>query len=176
MPAQSRSRPGFTLIEVMVALSLGSMVVLMVHLCFGQVLEGTVRLEEARAEHTSDMEFRRTLVTALGSLVIGTSSSSGFVGTPRQMTFSAALGSPLDRPTPVRLGTEEGWLVLRAGARADSIAAALIHLDYLLSQGSESRWVVNWQSMASAPVAVRVRIARDSVRTDTLLLVAGTRG
>jgi len=176
MQARNRSRRGFTLIEVMVALSLGSSIVLMVHLCFGQVPDGTAQLEAARAEHARDMEFRRKLVTALGSLAIGTPSSRGFNGSPRQMTFSAALGSELERPTLVRLGTEEEWLVLRAGTNADSIAAVRVELDYLLSQGSESRWVMSWQSPASAPVAVRVRIARDSVRIDTLLLVAGTRG
>jgi hypothetical protein len=56
---------------------------------------------------------------------------------------------------------------------ADSVAA--LGIDYLLDFGAAERWGQAWTSQVSAPVALRLRIARPS-GTDTLLLLVGPRG
>ena len=63
----------------------------------------------------------------------------------------------------------------------DSVAD--LALDYLLEPGAESRWVREWVSPVSAPVAVRIRMTRtrNGKRdrgnvVDTLLFLIKERG
>ena len=64
---------------------------------------------------------------------------------------------------------------------SDSVTDA--GFDYLLEPGVESRWVREWVSPVSAPVAIRVRVTRGlgmgderRVVTDTLLFLIKERG
>ena len=63
----------------------------------------------------------------------------------------------------------------------DSVAE--LALDYLLEPGAESRWVREWVSPVSAPLAVRMRIEKAGCGTrdarcvvDTLLFLIKERG
>jgi hypothetical protein len=62
--------------------------------------------------------------------------------------------------------------------RADMLTPAeAVAFDYLASYGSASAWVQEWHSPVSAPVAVRLRLRRDSAAAvDTLLFIVGPRG
>ena len=58
-----------------------------------------------------------------------------------------------------------------------------LEFDYLLEPGAESRWVKEWVSPVTAPVAIRLRVTtgRESgdggrVVTDTLLFLIKERG
>ena len=58
-----------------------------------------------------------------------------------------------------------------------------LQFDYLLEPGAESRWVREWVSPVSAPVAVRMRIAKAGCGkrdagcvVDTLLFLIKERG
>ncbi len=175
------ARRGFTLVEVLLALALGGLVVLMAQRVFAGVSDGAHRLSQAQEALDRQANARRLLVGLVGSLDIGTSQSAGFDGRPNQVTFSTWVVSPEGWPVRrrVSLRLASGALVaegLDAAAivLADSVAA--LDVDYLLDYGAEATWVRNWQSPVSAPLVLRMRIARAESVVDTLLLVAGPRG
>jgi hypothetical protein len=56
---------------------------------------------------------------------------------------------------------------------------ASLALDYLLEPGADTRWVRQWLSPVSAPVAVRLRleiVGPGKLSVDTLLFLIGERG
>ncbi len=179
-------RTGFTLIEVVVAVSLGALVVLLAHRVFTGVVDGSGRLADAREALDRQANARRLLDHLAGSLEIGTDGAEGFEGRPNAVAFTSwqldARGWWQRRR--VRLGVEDGALTVTGLAEepfrlADSVTA--LELDYLLEPGAHERWVREWISPVSAPVAMRIRVSRgngkgDGGRVDTLLLVVGTRG
>jgi prepilin-type N-terminal cleavage/methylation domain-containing protein len=173
------SRPrGFTLIEVMIALTLSALVVLVAHRIFTGVVDGATRLRDARTALDREANARRLLTEAFGSLDIGTEGAGGFAGRPERVEFTTwqrvATGW-LERRR-VTLGAEGGVLVARSDrsiALRDSVSR--VEFDYLLEPGANAAWVREWISPVSAPVAVRVRITRIAV-VDTLLFIVGPRG
>ena len=171
-----RRSPGFTLIEVLVALTISSLVVLMVHQGFAGASDLAARLDAERRPHSARMAAHAFLTRAFGSLEIGTVGTHGFEGLPDRVSFSADLGE--DRPANLTVRAIEGRLVVEqpgAAARALDSADALA-MDYLLAYGSESRWVQEWHSPASAPLAARMRLTRRDGTIDTLMLIIGPRG
>jgi prepilin-type N-terminal cleavage/methylation domain-containing protein len=189
---------GFTLVEVLLALTLGALVVLAAHRVFTGVADGAIRLREARISLDREANARRWLSAAFASIDIGTP-GGGFTGRPDQVQFSAWLLN------------QQGWYSLRqvtlvrhdqqllaetpsdeSIVLADSVSD--FALDYLLdvrsdgasdsttgAPGERARFVSEWISPASAPVAIRVRIAHggdeaSAGRVDTLLIIVGPRG
>jgi hypothetical protein len=72
--------------------------------------------------------------------------------------------------------------VAQAGAARVSLQreVAGLELDYLLEPGADTKWVREWVSPVSAPVAIRVRIAGCgrgyAAGVDTLLFLVKERG
>lgn len=171
-----RRNAGFSLVELLVALAIGGMVVVMAHRAFGAATDLTLALDARRSRHDERMEARRWLATVLGSADPSSPGSTGFHGTPERLAFTTRVRGLLQ---PLEVVVSHGWLVALTSTdttrlvRTDGITAA-----YLLDLGADERWVQEWQSPASAPVAVRLCIARaDSTgRVDTLLLAIGFRG
>lgn len=169
---------GFTLIEVMVALALSGLVVLLAHRVFTGVVDGTERLGDARTALDRESNARRSLTEMFGSLDVGTDGAGGFAGRPERVEFATWQRVPegwLERRRVV-LGVEGGMLVARSDvsiALQDSILR--VEFDYLLEPGIKAAWVREWISLVSAPLAVRVRIARVEA-VDTLLFIVGSRG
>jgi prepilin-type N-terminal cleavage/methylation domain-containing protein len=173
------SRPrGFTLIEVMIALTLSALVVLLAHRIFTGVVDGVHALQGARTALDRDANARRDLTEMFGSLDVGTEGAGGFAGRRDRVDFTTWQRVPqgwLERRR-VSLGAEGGILVARSDmsiALEDS--ASGVEFDYLLEPGINAAWVREWISPVSAPVAVRVRIARKAA-VDTLLFIVGPRG
>ena len=177
------TRRGFTLIEVMVALSLSAMVLLMAHRLFGTAADALLSLRRSREELDREQNGARWLTLAFGNLDVA-DSAGGFEGLPDRVRFASwQLTAPgwLER-VPVELSAEGGAFVARAGAEppitiADSVLAT--EFDYLLEPGARTKWVHTWISPLSSPVAVRLRIARRAnaaAWTDTLLVLIGERG
>jgi prepilin-type N-terminal cleavage/methylation domain-containing protein len=177
-PSQGADAWGFTLIEVMIALTLSALVVLLVHRIFVGVVDGAQRLHAARTALDRDANARRLLTEMFGSLDVGTRGAGGFAGRRDRVEFTTwqrVQQGWLERRRVV-LGMEGGALVARtdmAIALRDSVSG--IEFDYLLEPGINAAWVREWISPVSAPVAVRVRIARRST-VDTLLFIVGPRG
>ena len=174
-----RRRSGFTLIELMIAMTIGSLVVLLVHQVFVTVADGISRAKGAQARLETEQLASRWLEAAILSLETG-NGWGGFEGHANRMTFSTWLM------------TEQGWLERRNVALAlngstliadsDPVPIALwpgvkaVAFDYLLEPGLESRWVTDWVSLVSAPLAVRIRLARTGSSVDTMLILVKGRG
>lgn len=176
---------GFTLIEVLVALTLSALVVLLAHRVFTGVVDGTARLGDARLALDREANARRFLQEAFGSLDVGSEGAGGFAGRTERVEFATWVRVPegwLERRR-VTLGIENGGFAVRAGAGdlvvlRDSVER--VEFDYLLEPGANAAWVREWISPVSAPVAVRVRVhgARSTEHgaVDTLLFIVGPRG
>jgi prepilin-type N-terminal cleavage/methylation domain-containing protein len=173
-------RRGFTLVEVTVALTLGALVVLLAHQLYGGVLDASARLTVERERLDREANAHRLLATLAGSLDIGGSRSGEFRGGANGVSFSAwyvgGRGWPERRD--VSLAAKGTSLILEglgdsSLVLADSVQAFTV--DYLLGLGAGERWMRSWSSALSAPLALRLRIARAG-HTDTLLLPIGPRG
>jgi prepilin-type N-terminal cleavage/methylation domain-containing protein len=176
------SRRGFTLIEVIVALTIGTFVVVVAQRLFAAVGDGGRELLAARTALDREANARRWLAATFLSLDVGLEGARSFDGHRGQVTFSSWLqteGGWL-APRRITLAVDSARLVARVtpGATvtlADSVTD--VGFDYLLEPGSDAHWVREWISTVSAPLAVRVRIARlGRVVTDTLLLLIKERG
>lgn len=191
-------RNGFTLVEVTVALLIGAVVVLFAERLFNAVVDGTVRLRQARDALDRDANARRWLAEAFGSIATG-ENAEPFTGRRHDVGFTAWQREErgwLVR-IPIDLRAVEGRLVAKAGVREVVLADDVIglDLDYLSdaqdvgseappgqAPGAQARFTHQWVSPVSPPIAVRVRIARAREpnqmrqRVDTLLLVVGPRG
>ena len=162
---QGRDQRGFTLIEVVVALTIGALVVLLTHELFGAVAERGRALTVTRTALDRSANAGRWLDATFLSLDVGTDGAGGFDGRPDHASFSTWLLTPdgwFER-RQVTLGVEQGRLraTVTPGAPItlmDSVTD--VQFDYLLEPGAESRWVREWVSPVSAPVAVRMRIEK----------------
>lgn len=176
-------RTGFTLLEVVVALSLAGLAALLVHAVFRSVLEGGAALDRHRVALDRDMNAERWLVEALGSVEVGLEGDSPFQGSVERLECTT------------RLQTAGGWrerqsLVLtRSGSRLIAYVAGdpivlrdsvtVFAIDYLIDPGLHSPWVQGWQSPVSAPLAIRLRTTSQAATgevTDTLIVPLGSRG
>ncbi|SRR6266566_406510 len=179
---------GFTLVEVLVALTIGAIVVLLAHQLFGAVADYGKMITVARTALDRSANARRWLDATFLSLDVGTDGAGGLDGRPDHAAFSTWLLTPdgwFERRT-VSLARDNDRLVAsvapgQAIALMDSVAD--LALDYLLEPGAESRWVREWVSPVSAPVAVRIRMTRtrNGKRdrgnvVDTLLFLIKERG
>lgn len=178
--AQSR---GFTLIEVLVALALTGMVVLLAHRLLTVTMGSAQALRAARARTEQRYQGERWLRLTLGSLDAG-GEQGAFDGRPDQLAFAA--WSPvaegwLERRRVV-LAVVDGRFLAETSEPAPLVLAdsvASVAFDYLLEPGASTQWVRTWQSPLSAPLAVRVRIARwQATRpvVDTMLYLIRDRG
>lgn len=179
MTIRGRAAPaGFTLIEVLVALTIASTVVLGAHQIFTGVADGTNALTAERWSLDRSSNARRWLKATFLSL---------------EPPFEGRAGSVSFTSWQLSSGRwfEQQQIVLRRDGRrlvATHSNAALdladnvtdLAFDYLLEPGADTRWVREWISPVSAPVAIRVRIAGcgigDAACVDTLLFLVKERG
>ena len=185
---QGRDRRGFTLIEVLVALAIGALVVLLAHQLFATVVNRGRTLLAARESLDRTMNARRWLAATFLSLDVGADSAGGFDGRADRVEFAAWLETVdgwFER-CHIALGRDGDRLVATVSpgqgvALMDGVRA--VAFDYLLEPGAEARWVREWISPVSAPIAVRLRVARTGCGmrdarcgVDTLLLLIKERG
>lgn len=184
----ARDRWGFTLIEVLIALTIGAVVVLLMHQLFAAVAVQGETLVAARTTLDRSANARRWLDATFLSLDVGTDGASGFDGRSDHAMFTTWLVTAdgwFER-RQVTLALEQRRLraLVTPGtpiALMDSVTE--VQFDYLLEPGAESRWIREWVSPLSAPVAVRMRIARarcgmreTECVVDTLLFLIKERG
>src|SRR3989442_6744197 len=174
-------RRGFTLIEVSVALLVGALGVAAAPGVFAGVAHRGRALAAARRALDQEMNARRWLEATFLSLDVGTDSSGGFAGHADRVEFAAWQPSA------------DGWFERRriALGRSDQQLVAIVMggdpvalrdsvkdvaFDYLLEPGADARWVPEWLSPVSAPLAVRLRLTTVAGRVDTLLFLIKARG
>lgn len=176
-------RAGFTLVEVLVALTLAGLAALLVHALFRSVVDGGATLERHRTALDREMNAERWLVEVLGSVEVGLEGDTPFRGTAQRLECTALIqvaGGWRERVTLV-LTWSGSSLVAQAGpdrvVLRDSVSA--FAMDYLIEPGLQARWVRGWESPVSAPLALRLRTTARIAgveRTDTLLVPLGARG
>jgi prepilin-type N-terminal cleavage/methylation domain-containing protein len=178
---------GFTLLELLVALTIAGSVALLAHRVFVGVAGGAARLEKTRESLDREMNARRLLTELVGSLDVGTPGAGGFRGERERLSFTAwafaAEGWPRRRAVLLAV-LDSAFGVVGLGDEAIPLLGpvARVEFDYLLEPGATEHWVREWISPVSAPVAIRVRVTRrecgawDVGCVDTLLLIVGPRG
>lgn len=174
----TRGQHGFTLIELMIALMIGSVVVLLAHQIFSSAGDGIRQLDSARQRLETEQLGNRWLESAMLSLETG-GVGGQFEGHADRVRFSTWQLTPYGwfERQDVLLGVDGGKLVAHeAHERLDIYdGVRSVNFDYLLEPGLDSRWVNDWVSPVSAPLAVRIRMER-SAGTDTLLFLIKGRG
>jgi len=174
-----RRNAGFTLIEVIVALTIGAVVVLLAERLFATVSDAGQELAVARKALDRETNAHRWLAATFLSLEVGPQAGP-FEGHPAHVAFLSwqeAPGGWFERHQ-VTLG-RVGDRLVAAVVPGDSIVLAYsvtdLGFDYLLEPGGQARWLGDWVSGTSAPVAVRLRLARAGA-VDTLLFLIKERG
>lgn len=177
---------GFTLIELLLALTIGGTVVLIAHNVFAGVVEGSKALLGAREALDREANARRWLQATLLSLEVGQENDAPFDGRTDHLSFTSweRVAEGWHEPKVIHLGLAPAvhqLIIVVEGARPLVLYDSVMYIgfDYLLEPGYSSTWFREWASRVSAPVAVRMRIARrvnEELRTDTLLFLVRERG
>src|ERR1041384_7431521 len=97
---------GFTLVEILVALTIGAIIVLLAHELFGAVADRGRTLTVARAALDRSANARRWLDATFLSLDVGAEGAAGFDGRPDHAAFASWLLTP------------DGWFERRTVALA----------------------------------------------------------
>lgn len=174
-------RRGFTLLEVLVALLLSSIVAMLAHHAWAATLDAT----RALAYHQRNREQRAALhgwlEEILGSLDAGVPGTAPFRGTASSLAATAAVMTPEGWPERFAIGLSlEGrtlWCTTLRGRLALG-QADWWKLEYLVGDGQDARWLPEWESEVNLPTALRIqlRYAGGDQQVDTILVVPGRRG
>lgn len=187
-----RIRRGFTLVEVLVAIAIGSLVLLGAR----SLLEVLADEEHHLARDTAAEDARsngfRTLRALVGQMEVGTTESGPFSGDPTSTSFTTWCDVPS--------GWQERCAVTLVFERARVEPALVAHLPggrrlvlaqdfsagefrYLNSAASGGQWFQKWGRGITAPLAIGVILERGAPSTtvgrssiDTLIVRIGERG
>jgi prepilin-type N-terminal cleavage/methylation domain-containing protein len=175
-----RGNRGFTLLELLVALSIGALVLTIAHRLVAGVTAGAAQLDEVVDGADRDANAARLLIALLGSAQVLDGLEDAFRGEPTELAFPAwdvdHRGWPVKRDIGLqRAGDGVVWLRRGNDSLAVWRGVRALDLDYLLTRGASARWVRAWVSSASVPYAVRLRLRRET-EVDTLLCLVGDRG
>lgn len=173
-----KRRSGFTLVEVMVAVVVGSLVMFTAYRVFTGVAAGAKALVAAREDIDRSVNARRWLKAAFLSL------EPPFEGRVDRAMFTSWQLSAEGwfEPHVVTLSQDGTHFVVESGSQAFQLADSVVQVafDYLLEPGADTKWVREWISPVSAPLAVRLRITgcgkRDAGCVDTLFFLVKERG
>ncbi|HET7584027.1 MAG TPA: prepilin-type N-terminal cleavage/methylation domain-containing protein [Gemmatimonadaceae bacterium] len=180
IPRAAARGAGFTLIEVLVALAVSSVVLLGARAMVAAVTDAAERAARTDAAMTRDINAQEALRGIVGRLEVGTPQSGTFAGNESAARFSSwcdvAAGwqerclvllemMPSDGGHGLVVITSTGdSLVVRRGFRYGA-------LRYLASPESGGAWLSAWGPSITAPPAIGIVLDRD-----TLIVRIGERG
>jgi len=162
----------------MVAVAIAGLVVLAAHQIFTGVADGAKAIATARESLDRSVNARRWLKATFLSLEPPFEGRSGRV---TLTSWQLAAGGWFE-PQIVTLSQAGNRVVATSGHQTLQLADSVAQLafDYLLEPGADTKWVREWVSPVSAPLAVRLRIAgcgkRDPGCVDTLFFLVKERG
>jgi prepilin-type N-terminal cleavage/methylation domain-containing protein len=175
-----RRRAGFTLLETLFALVVGSVIALLAHEIFRAAVDARQHLLSASAGDDLRAQGRRWLSAAFRSARVA--SDAPFDGHASEVVFTTSLPavSGSTEPARVSLHIGQGGLELTGPGATIPLdrSATGLQLDYLLELGADAPWTPGWVSPVSAPTAIRLRVRRattgDTVDTLLFLIQAGS--
>lgn len=172
----ARGRQGLTLVEMLVALAVSGVVLGMAHQLVVAMTGHLERLRRSSQAHGVEMNARRWIRAASGSLVSATDSTP-FYGTDTSVTFSARVrrAGGWYEPERVHLALQGSNLVAFRNPHETLVLAspvASLSIDYGVGSDRGLIWYRVWQSFGRAPSLMRLRIGRNNGDTvDTLIYV-----
>jgi prepilin-type N-terminal cleavage/methylation domain-containing protein len=174
-----RRRSGFTLVEVLVSLTLTGVVMLAAHRIVVALHQSVERLGEGRAALDREANARWLLTRIVAGIDVD-QGVAAFRGDPDRAAFTTwqldVSGRAVRRHTTVE---RQGGALVVKGVHPEPARlfedVERLDVDYLLELGTTERFVRAWYSEAGPPAALRLRITRPA-GTDTVLLLVGPRG
>lgn len=157
-----RERAGFTLVEVLVALSIGAVVLVSARALLDGLASHT--RTTVRAMHDADIEGNgeRLARQVAGNLILATDPAPSFIGTEKEAMFDAWCPAPrggLER-CQIRLAVassvkEPGVeLSLSTGTKVELLHGANARLRYLSDAAEGGHWEEVWRQPQTPPLAV----------------------
>jgi len=162
----------------MVAVVISTLVIVAAHRIFTGVADGAKAVEASRERLDRSANARRWLKATFLSL------EPPFEGRADRASFTSwqlSSGGWFEH-VPTTLSLDGNRFVGTSGGASLELADGVgdLAFDYLLEPGADSKWVREWISPVSAPLAVRIRVAgcgkRDAGCVDTLLFLVKERG
>jgi prepilin-type N-terminal cleavage/methylation domain-containing protein len=178
-------RRGFTLVEVLVALTVGAVIVLGARLMLEAVGDGTQRVTRQAQRTDRDANAERVLRAVVAALEVSEAEGRTFGGDEREARFTSWCDTPggwkelctvtlAIRVDDARNGAGAGALVLTlSGGAPLSIRAGFTYgeLRYLADARDAGEWFTSWDAGISMPIAIGAIVDRD-----TLIFKIGVRG
>jgi prepilin-type N-terminal cleavage/methylation domain-containing protein len=183
---------GFTLIEVMAGLTVSAIVLLVAHEVVAVTSSAAATVRRATAQSNTKFNRELWLTRVFANTVASSRPSRGFQGVAGLKRGGEADAIEFHAVLPrfdstvvakIRLHRGPGDQLI-ASIRVAAVEEALVlatditafGAEYLLEYGAQARWVREWVSPATAPIAVRLRMQHATGTVDTLLAPIGRRG
>ncbi|HEX5180130.1 MAG TPA: prepilin-type N-terminal cleavage/methylation domain-containing protein [Gemmatimonadaceae bacterium] len=174
---------GFTLMEVVVALLIGSIVLVAAHAMLSALSDRERALAAAAVVADGRANGKETLRALVGNIEVGTPGTGSVAGDNRQVHFSSWCDVPYgwQERCEVALSFDSAAgheaLVANIGARPVVLVRGFEHgsFQYLQSAAGGGRWLEQWGAGVTAPLAIGA-VLRYHEGTDTLILRIGPRG
>jgi prepilin-type N-terminal cleavage/methylation domain-containing protein len=179
-PDRRAGDAGFTLLEVIVALSLSALVLLGARMMLGRMADGADAIAISSANTDRAANEAALLRTLMGQVELPPDSTGGLQGDGRGARMSTWCEVPAgwqERCTAtlglLRVDHEQRLVLELPGQELHVIRRGIAHgqLIYLVSAASGGEWTDHWTSRVEVPLGIGIVL--DS---DTLLLRIGERG
>lgn len=174
------SSPGFTLIEVMVALAISGIVLLGARALLTQLADHTDRIVQAASEADREANADRLLRALVGRIDASTGEARTFSGDERAARFTTWCDVPAGwqeqcgvRLEIIPIENSQALTVHFSGGEAIVLRKGfrLGALRYLSNPGGGGIWLRSWKSTIATPLALGIFL--DS---DTMIVRIGERG
>jgi prepilin-type N-terminal cleavage/methylation domain-containing protein len=178
--ARRETRAGFTLIEVIVAMTISAMILIGARAMLGEVGDDVLRIRRDAETLDRDANAERTFRGMVDRIELGSGEGNEFAGDPARASFSTWCDVPAgwmercrvsidveridNKVAIVALPSIGGPVVLREGLRIGA-------LRYLVSAEGGGSWLTVWGAGITAPLAIGVIAG-----ADTLIVPIGERG
>jgi prepilin-type N-terminal cleavage/methylation domain-containing protein len=178
--ARRGMRSGFTLIEVIVALTISAMILVSARAMLGEVGDDVLRIRRDAEVQDREANAERTVRGMIDRIELGSGDGNEFAGDPARASFSTWCDVPAGWMERCRVSIDVvridnkvaivanpsigGPIVLRGGLRTGA-------LRYLVSAEGGGSWLTVWGAGITAPLAIGVIAG-----SDTLIVPIGERG